>query len=251
MQEDYTIFEEGTLPSLGKIYSKPVNPEFKIRSMTTVEEMRRLSPSNKPLKTLCEIIDDCIIKNEFGISVYDMCLADYQYLLHKLRVATYGSEYKLDVFCPFCGTKKTETIDIDSLEIFTFKDDILKLLEVDLPRTKKHVKLKIQTPRSIDAIELRKKEFIKKTPDSKVDQTLLFNLSSIIDSIDDEHYDTFQLENIIRSLPMADTNAILKNSAEFSNNMGVNTEITCNCEVCGNEFRSPFLITSEFYGPRS
>ena len=30
---------------------------------------------------ICEIIDDCIV-DDIGISTYDMCLADYQFLLH-------------------------------------------------------------------------------------------------------------------------------------------------------------------------
>ena len=94
MPENYAIFEEGTLPSLGKVYGGlKVNPDFKIRSMTTEEEMRRLSHSDRPLKVICDIIDDCLIDKPFEISSYDMCLGDYQYLLHKLRVATYGPQY--------------------------------------------------------------------------------------------------------------------------------------------------------------
>ena len=36
-----TIFETFKLPSNGEIYEKPVNPEVTLRSMTTMEEMRR------------------------------------------------------------------------------------------------------------------------------------------------------------------------------------------------------------------
>lgn len=44
---DYIISEEYTLPSHGKIYSKPVKEVVKLRSMTTNEEMKRLSPSDR------------------------------------------------------------------------------------------------------------------------------------------------------------------------------------------------------------
>ena len=34
---DYTIFHEYTLPSEGKVYKEEIKPNFKLRSMTTVE----------------------------------------------------------------------------------------------------------------------------------------------------------------------------------------------------------------------
>jgi hypothetical protein len=84
---NYSIAEEYTLPSLGKVYTQKINPLVKLRSMTTEEEMKRLSPSERQYKNLCDIIDDCIVE-PIGISAYDMCIADYQFLLHKLRIVT-------------------------------------------------------------------------------------------------------------------------------------------------------------------
>ena len=78
---DYTVAEEFTLPSLGKVYSEKVTPVVKLKSMTTNQEMKRLAPGERAYKTLCEIIDECLVENP-GISSYDMCLADYQFLLH-------------------------------------------------------------------------------------------------------------------------------------------------------------------------
>ena len=58
-QTDYTIMEGYELPSKGKIYSENVNPHIELRSMTGRDEMKRLSPSSTPLKTLADIIEDC------------------------------------------------------------------------------------------------------------------------------------------------------------------------------------------------
>ena len=102
MAQNYTIAESYVLPSRGLIYDIPVKAEVKIRSMTTEEEMRRQAPSDTPYKVMCDIIEECLIEKP-GISVYDMCLGDYQFLLHKLRVVTYGTEYKMMVTCPNCG----------------------------------------------------------------------------------------------------------------------------------------------------
>ena len=86
-----------------------------MRSMTTVEEMKRLSHSEDAYRLISEIIDDCILDN-LGISCYDMHIGDYQYLLHRLRVVTYGSEYKVTTQCPYCGHTDTYKLDEDVLE---------------------------------------------------------------------------------------------------------------------------------------
>ena len=91
-----TILEYFELPSKGLIYNNEGReiPKFKMRSMTTVEEMKRLSHCEDAYRLISEIIDDCIL-DKIGISSYDMHIGDYQYLLHRLRVVTYGSEYKV------------------------------------------------------------------------------------------------------------------------------------------------------------
>ena len=249
MAEKYSIFEEGTLPSFGKIYpGHKVSPDFKIRSMTTEEEMRRLSHSDRPFKVICDIIDECLIDKPFDLSVYDMCLGDYQYLLHKLRSATYGSSYKMEVRCPICGSSVIKTVDLDAIPALPYDESILEAMEFTLPKTGKRIVLRVQTPRMLDSLEVRKKEFLRKSPNAP-DPTLLFSLSAMIESVDGEHPDGVKLENFLRKLPMADTNTIMKKSNRLVRDIGLNLDITCDCEVCGGEFHSPFRITPDFYGP--
>lgn len=111
-----TIFENFVLPSGGAIYGTFVNPNVTLRSMTTMEEMKRLSPTDTPYKVMSDIIEDCM-KPKPAIHVYEMCLGDYQYLLHKLRIVTYGPDYKMTVKCKDCG-ETTESIgNLESLQI--------------------------------------------------------------------------------------------------------------------------------------
>ena len=77
----YTIKEDFTLPSHGKLYDTQINDNISLRSMTTLEEMKRLAPSEHPYKMMSEVIDDCLIDKP-GISAYDMCIGDYQFLLY-------------------------------------------------------------------------------------------------------------------------------------------------------------------------
>lgn len=244
--EDYVIAEEYTLPSLGKVYSKPIDPDIKIRSMTTEEEMKRLAHSESQFKLLSEIIDDCLIKKP-GISAYDMCIGDYQFLMHKLRVVTYGADYKINTTCPVCGKLNEETIDLDKLEVVTYSEDIKKYLNITLPRSKKNIELRLQTPRLLDEVNRKSKDLLKKSPNIKGEPAILFTLQSIIAKVDGEVMDPIKLESFVRHLPAADTNFILKSIEKID--LGVNPRLVCNCTQCGTEYNAILPITGEFFGP--
>ena len=55
-----TIQENFTLPSKGLIYDQKFDPTITLRSMTVMEEMKRLSYNASEYKVMSEIIDDCI-----------------------------------------------------------------------------------------------------------------------------------------------------------------------------------------------
>lgn len=246
---NYSIAEEYTLPSLGKVYKQNVNPVIKLRSMTTQEEMKRLSPSERPYNKLCEIIDDCLVENP-GISSYDMCLADYQFLLHKLRVVTYGPEYNTESVCPYCASTNESVINLDDLEVVTFDDhNFSDLVEFTLPRTQKKIKISMQTPRMIDDASIRDKELKKKSHGKAGDSAFLFNIQNMIEEIDGQKLDPLKLEDFVRQLPMMDTNYIIKKAQKLVESFGIKTTIDHTCPVCGLDYTSSFRITREFFGP--
>lgn len=244
--EDFTIAEEYTLPSLGKVYNKQVDPDIKIRSMTTEEEMKRLGHSNSAFKVLSEIIDDCLIKKP-GISTYDMCIGDYQFLMHKLRVVTYGPEYKITTTCPICGKLNDETINLDELEVSQYSDDLEQYLNITLPRTKKNIELRLQTPRILDEVNRKSKDLLKKSPNINGEPAILFTLQSMIAKVDGEVLDSIKLDYFIRHLPAADSNYILKSIGKI--NIGINTLLNCSCSNCKADYTASLPITGEFFGP--
>lgn len=245
---DYNIAETFTLPSRGLLYSTPINPEIKLRSMTTNEEMKRLAHSENNFDVLSEVIDDCII-NKPEISSYDMCIGDFQFLLHKLRVVTYGSQYKSTSICPICGHENVLTLDLNSLEVKEFEESSMDLLTVKLPRTGKTVQLRVQSPRMLDNISRRRKEIISKNPQFKGDPSVSVLLESLIKSVDGEVLDPIRLGNFVRSLPMMDVNKIIRASEKFNKGVGVNPVIPCTCSLCGVPYDTSFRITAEFFGP--
>ena len=246
---NYTVAEEYTLPSLGKVYSEKVTPIVKIKSMTTNQEMRRLAPSERAYKTICEIIDECLVENP-GISSYDMCLADYQFLLHKLRVVTYGPQYKLEFTCPYCGCKEEATINLDELEVTQAEDiNYGELQEFVLPKTKKKIRIRMQTPRMVDQISIQSKELDKKSKGAQGDTAFLFTVQYLIESVDGEELDAVTKEKFVRNLPMMDTNYIMKKAQKLVESFGIQTSIERECPVCGLDYTGSFRFTTEFFGP--
>ncbi len=246
---NYTIAEEYTLPSLGKVYSQNVNPNVKIRSMTTEEEMKRLAPSERAYKNLCEIIDDCLIENP-GISAYDMCLADYQFLLHKLRVVTYGAEYITTSTCPYCRSENENSVDMNEIEVVSYNpDEFAKYMEFELPVTKKNITIKLQTPRMIDDVNERTKQVRKKSKGKSTDSAFLFTVNALIETVDGQIVDPVKKEDFVRNLPMMDTNYIMQHAQKLVESFGINNSLEFTCSVCGLDYTSNFRITKEFFGP--
>lgn len=245
---DYTICESYTLPSKGKVYRVNVDPDITIRSMTTNDEMKRLSHTDRPYKLLSEIIDDCLVKSP-GISAYDMCVGDYQFLLHRLRVVTYGPDYKASLTCPFCGQTSTSFLNLDELKVIEYTDSINDLFEFDLPRSKRHIRIRMQTPRMLDDIAIRTQEAKKKYSAMTGDPAFLFNLEAIIEEVDGIKIDAVKVEDFVRSLPMMDVNYIMRKSQKLNEAIGVDINFEVDCEVCGLTYPTTFRFSSEFFGP--
>lgn len=247
--ENYTIEGTYTLPSLGKVYGREINPVVTLRSMTTSEEMKRLNHSDRQYRVMAEVIDDCIVDKDM-ISAYDMCLADYQFLLHKLRVVTYGNIYKVQTVCPYCRTTTITPVDLESIVVKQFNaEEYNKYIEFDLPKTEKHIKLKMQTPRILDGISMRAKEQKRKTPDMTGDPAFLFTLESLIEEVDGQKVDPVTLSSLVRKLPMMDTNYILKMSEKALASFGLQPAVYAECSGCGISYEAPFRTTGEFFGP--
>ena len=242
-----TIFESFILPSKGMIYDKEVNPNITLRSMTTLEEMKRLSQTDTPYKVMSDIIESCM-QEKPTIHVYDLALGDYQFLLHKLRIVTYGPEYKMLIKCNECNAVTESTANLDSLEVNKYTDEILKQKSITLPKTNREIILRFQTPHDLDRISYLSSEMKKKTKQN-VDYSLLYTLMSLIEKVDGQILDSISGEEFIKSLPSKDANYLLNYATKLASSIGVENQISIKCADCGAEMRTPFRITSEFFGP--
>lgn len=247
---DTRIAEVFTLPSKGLIYEESVNPEVVLSSMTTRHEMLRLSATEDSQKIMSQIIDDCI-DSDLGISSYDLCLGDFQYLLFMLRVVTFGNEYELNGKCPFCGFSQNISINLDEMRIKEYDNSLAELLEVELPKRGNKVKLTLQTPRMLDRINTKIKEYRKKHKDSDENPAILYTIMASIEEIDGETPNQFSLEEWIKNLPLADTNVLINRIDLINNQIGIDLDVESECRICGTEYLIPFRINQTFFRPRS
>lgn len=249
-EKRYTIAESYELPSHGLIYEgKNIKTDLKLRSMTTMEEMKRQSPSQRPLKNLAEIIDDCLIDKP-GISSYDMCIGDYEFLLHKLRIVTYGPEYEMLVECQACGNIEEIKYDLNEEKVLDFdKAKFDQLLSLHLPKSDKDITLKFQTPRILDDIEVKAAEFTKKNKDAGYDPRKLLTFQYAIDTVDGEKKKPFDLETFIKNLPAADSNLLEARIGKINKQIGLNTTFSYVCNKCGFDNTTFFRFGRKFFRP--
>ena len=248
-QTNYTIGEGLDLPSKGKIYSKNAPSQVELRSMTARDEMKRLSPSTTQFKSLADIIEGCMIE-KYPVHVYDMALGDYEYLLHRLRIVTYGDEYKLVLRCPYCGEEIETIAHLEELEIKEFDLEKFNAARtITLPRSGHTVTLKFQTPRMLDEVESKTRDMKRKFKSAEVNFELLTLLTSVIDTVDGTKMDLVRLEGFIDKLPALDMTKILNSVDTLNSLVGIDNRLTVDCPKCGGEVRTTFRFGQEFFRP--
>lgn len=249
-QTNYTIMEGYELPSKGKIYDGvQLNPHVELRSMTARDEMKRLSPSTTPLKTLADIIEGCMIEKP-AIHVYDMCVGDYEYLLHKLRIVTYGEKYNLTCKCPDCYKIITTDTNLGNMEIQEFNiDKYNETKTFTLPTCGKVITLKIQSPRLMEETEAKVKEMQRKYKGVTIDFETMCKLICNIESVDGVKLNQYDLEGIINDLSARDMQKILNQIDQLGKLIGVKNSVYVTCPECGSEVHTFFRYGSEFFRP--
>jgi hypothetical protein len=248
-QTDYTIMEGYELPSKGKIYNETVNPHIELRSMTARDEMKRLSPSSTPLKTLADIIEGCCVEKP-AVKVYDMSLGDYEFLLHKLRIVTYGEDYKVALRCPECGETIEAIAKLGQLEVKDFDEEEVRNLQTFiLPKSNKSITLNFQSPRMVEEMDVKVKDMKRRYKNATIDFETLVRLLVNIDLVDGDKLSEHDLESVITNLPALDLQKILNNIDKLNQQIGLDNKLYLTCTKCGEEVTTFFRFGPEFFRP--
>ena len=248
-QTDYTIMEGYELPSKGKIYTETLDPHIELRSMTARDEMKRLSPSSTPLKTLADIIEGCCIEKP-AVHVYDMSLGDYEFLLHKLRIVTYGEDYKVALSCPECGKLIEAITQLGQLEVKEFDEEELRNIQTfSLPKSGRIITLNFQSPRMLEEMEVKVKDMKRRYKNVTIDFETLVRLLVNIDLVDGEKKSEHDLESIVTNLPAMDLQKILNHIDKLNKQIGLDNILYLTCPKCGEEVTTFFRFGPEFFRP--
>ena len=244
-----TIQETFTLPSKGLVYNQKIPSKVTLRSVTTEEEMRRLSPNDSDYESTCDLIDSCLV-TKLPISAYDLCMGDYQYLLTKLWLVSYGKDYKVVIQCPNCDEVTQATVNLETIEVHELDEDNFNLdMDIELPVTKKKIKLSMQTPRMLDTIKEKAKNLRRKTK-TNLNYELMFSAMSLISEVDGKEMNEMNLEALIKKLPVKDIYYIINKGDELNGKVGLDTSVIAKCSNCNYEVVTNFRLEPKLFGPQ-
>lgn len=243
---DYT--ELVKLPTRGILY-KDIPEEIVIKAISTKEEKMIYGSSNE--KALDAVIRNCIVEPT-GVSVDDLISVDKHFLMMKLRILTYGSQYHVKYKCPECNFPAYEyKLDLEEFEVYELPEDFVEPFEIELPVSGDLVGIKLLTGRDLDSVEKKAKRLLKKFPDMEGDPSYIIRMATYIVSINgDEKVPDVKKQEFIEGLHG-------KDSAYFwhkinSIKVGYDTTIydTCKNPRCNADIEFAMPMTVEFFRPR-
>lgn len=246
--KNYTIAEDFELPSKGLIYDVAVDPHVRLKSMTMRDELKRTAPTKYQYKVLSEIIESCMLTKP-KVSVYDMCIGDFDYLLHKLRIVTHSEKYEMLAMCPNCGHWEEITVDLNKEETIDFDlNEFKELLTLKL-KSGKEITLNYHTPRILDNIKNKANEMREKATSADIDFEKLVNIQESIALVDGVKLSYTQKENFINNLTAADYTKIDKRLEKINSLIGLKNEIPFTCSSCNQDVKTFFRFGPEFFRP--
>jgi len=76
-------------------------------------------------------------------AIWRLSSEDVEFILLKIREATYGPVMALPVACPHCGLQQTNRIDLDKLEVVQLSDKTVRTKKVELPKSEQTAEVKL------------------------------------------------------------------------------------------------------------
>lgn len=234
----YTL-EKYTLPSNGTL--KDVPKEVTIRNMTTAEEKMLLGSAEDVFD---QIIKKCVVEpKDFNID--RIPLMDKNFLYVKIRVISYGPEYKFEYRCPECGRTSSTKIDLDDLEVEMLPEDFKDPFDIiELPVCKDKITLSLPRNEDFAKIRARVRRFESKFPDAVGDESWVFGMMAFISEINGEPVDS-KLHDYVEALHVKDA-AYLRHKVNKLGG-GIDRSTTVHCPKCNNDVEVDIPMGVNFF----
>lgn len=250
------------LPSNGSYYSEGSTlhgiDSIELKEMTAKEEDILV---NKSLLQKGVAIDRVInsLMVDKSINTDELLVGDKDALIIAIRKASYGSEYKVKITCPNCGTSCEQEYDLNNVKVKqTYSFDEANLCEQDnnirkdennfivhLPKLKIDVTVKLLNGNDQKQLQ----GYMEHKRKNKIPEaTLTDYLKSIIVSINGKTDSSF-ISKVLDALPASDSRYLRTVYVKLVPGMDMSFLFTC--ETCQNQADVEVPLTAEFFWPRS
>lgn len=233
-----------TLPTNGHLYGPDGPVDVTLRAMTTKEEKILLGSSSD--NVFDKVIKACIVEPK-DLNLDDLILSDINFLLLKLRIHTYGSDYKIETTCPNCGSIDYRTINLDDFPIYTLSEDFKEPIKMKLPMSGDTLECNLLRNKDVKFVDRLAKK-LSRTSKTNTD-AIAYNIrmAKYIQSINGEKVDGSKAQAYTQNMHSRDSayfwwkiNKIL---------IGYDTTMELTCSECNSDYETAMPITSEFFRP--
>lgn len=235
-----------SLPSNGRLYDEEIPKEFTLRAMTTGEE-KLLLGSTSTEDVFDKILQKCIVEPK-NVNLKKLIAADKHYLIMKLRIHTYGSEYTIELNCPHCGSKQEVTLNLDDFIVNELTDDFVEPIEFKLPMSEDEISCKLLRDSDLDFIRKQSKKIAKSTNTSRSELEYTMRMAKHITQINGEDIEFGEAQKYVQDMHGRDSAYFWFKLNEVL--LGYDTSIEVECDSCGGEIEDVMPITSEFFRPK-
>lgn len=235
--------EHYKLPSGGIVYDRKFS-DVTVRNITTAEEKLLLGSSNKAID---DLISACIVEPK-DLDLSKLIIPDKHFILVKIRVVSYGSEYEVDYRCPSCSKMGKYKINLDDLNVYYLEDGFTQPFDVELPVSKDTLSISIPTGADLDNAEKQGKKLHKKFPEAKGDYAYICRIMANIKEVNSEELTFEKLREYVEAMHGKDS-AFLRKSLEDIK-VGIDTEIEDTCPLCGDDIKFMLPFGENFFRPQ-
>ena len=240
-QSQVAIQEEFKLPSNGRLYGGTIPTNVSLRCMNTMDERLRLS-STSPYKVTPQIVRNCLVGSDFDTT--QLKLFDLYYLIFKLRIITYGPDYKVKVHCRSCNSDPTIIVDLDDLEVNS------EPFAITLPVSGDTLTCRYLSCADLNDLQSSIDRMKMKAPDADEDElSFIPSLCARIETVNGEAWPQGQTAIYLQNMHAKDYNYFEQKYVDITNKPGINMNYVATCPKCGSPITFQVPILREFFRP--
>lgn len=235
-----------TLPTNGHLYGSDGPVDVTLRAMTGREEKMLFGTTGNDDK-INEILQACIVSPQ-GMSVDDLINDDLHFLLLKLRIHTYGSDYKIEVTCPLCNEITKMTINMDDFPVYELDENFEEPILVELPVSHDMLECKLLRVKDVNFVRNLAKKLSRKGSANPEELGYIMRTAKSIKTVNGKEMDFGPAQKYVEDLIGKDS-AYLR-WALNEKEIGYDTTVVVeSCPHCGGSYEIPMPFGAEFFRP--